>query len=92
MTITEAARRPRKNDRIRAHIADLKDAILSKYPRARIEEAPVAESRWPAIWVYGDIESAWDVFDLLRDLRERFFKQELMDVHVVVAGPDRNGA
>ncbi len=75
--------RPRKVERIATHIEELKSIIRTKYPEARFEVAPVPESRWPGLWVYANIESDWDLYDLIREKEEAFFIREWMDVHVI---------
>ncbi len=82
------ARKPRtsptKKERIKAHIEELKQIILSKFPEARFEVGPVPESRWPGLWVRCNAELISDVTDPLEEVRDEFFLRENMDVHVLV--------
>ncbi len=72
-----------KRERIAAHMEELKRLILTRYPQARFEMAPVPEARWPGLWVYADFESALDVFDLVSDAQADFIGEELTGVYVI---------
>jgi|GEM_PF-3677258 len=76
--------RPRKKDRIAAHIEELEREIVARFPEAEFDVAPVPESRWPGLWVRCGAELISDVTDPLEEMQWQFFLRENMNVHVLV--------
>ena len=72
-----------KRDRVKAHIEELKQLILKRYPEARFEIGLVPESRWPALWVQANFESALDVYNLVGEIQSDFIGKELTGVYVI---------
>ena len=85
MAIARTTRRTGgREERVAAHIEELKKLIAKRFPGARFRVGPVPESSWPGLWVKCDAEYVDDVTEPLREERWRFFVRDKMDVHVIV--------